>query len=189
MSDQRTVFSALRRQEFRNYFQPSRVVLGVLPAATTSGVNLITLCFDMYCSYKPPMMAIAVQNINASYELIRRADEFVLAVPGETLAAEALECGVRSVREIDKVQHLGLALIESETVRVPGLRQAIANIELVKRESIEAGDHVVVVGEVLRFGVNTESTERPLLSVGADTRGYEVLAERGIHRLGVVARS
>lgn len=189
MSDETAVFSALRRQEFRNYFQPSRVVVGVVPAATTSGVNLITLSFDMYCSYKPPMMAVAVQNINASYKLILQASEFVLAVPGESLAAEAMECGMRSLREIDKVEHLNLELIDSKNVRVPGLRRAIANIELIKRQSIEAGDHVLVVGEVLRFGVNTESTERPLLSVGADTRGYEVLAERGMHRLGVVVRS
>ena len=134
------------------------------------------------------MMAVAVQNINASYELIQRADEFVLAVPGETLAAEVMECGLRSLREIDKAERLKLELIDSETVRVPGIRRAIANIELAKRLSVETGDHVLVVGEVLRFGVNSESTERPLLSVGADTRGYEVLAEHGIHRLGVVSR-
>jgi flavin reductase (DIM6/NTAB) family NADH-FMN oxidoreductase RutF len=69
---------------------------------------------------------------------------------------------------------------------VPGLRRAIANIELVKRAIVEAGDHVVVVGEVLRFAVNKGTRERPLLSVGADTSGYRVLAHEGIHRLAVV---
>src|SRR5206468_3591431 len=49
-------FTTLRRQQFRRYFQPSRVLLAVVPAPTKSGVNVITLCFNMYCSYKPSMM-------------------------------------------------------------------------------------------------------------------------------------
>jgi hypothetical protein len=49
------------------------------------------------------------------------------------------------------------------------------------------GDHVLAVGEVLRFGVNRELSDRPLLSVGPRTRGYDVLAHEGVHRLGVIS--
>ncbi len=181
-------FDDVRRQEFRNYFQPSRVVLGVVPANTESGVNVITLCFSMYCSYKPPMMAIAIQDCNESYALIQRADEYVLAVPGESMVHEAMLCGRESVRDVDKAKVLSLELVPSATVRVPGLRHAIANIELTKRGVVDAGDHIVVVGEVLRFGVNRDRHERPLLSVGPDTTGYRLLAHAGIHRLAVVDR-
>lgn len=179
-------FGALRRQEFRTYFQPSRVVIGVVPAPTESGLNAITLCFSMYCSYKPPMMAIAIQDCNESHSLIQRTDEYVLAVPGESMFRETMVCGRESVRDVDKVKTLGLELIESRKVRVPGLKRAIANIELVKRATIETGDHILVVGEVMRFGVNRMIREQPLLSVGSNTAGYRVLAHEGIHRLAVV---
>ena len=180
-------FTTLSRQKFREFFQPSRILLGVLPAPTKSGVNIITLCFDMYCSYKPVMMAVAIQNVAASYQLIQKAREYVLAVPGESLAKETLFCGVTSISEVDKAEELGLKLCPSEKISVPGISRAIANVEMVKEKSIEVGDHILVVGRVVRFGVNRHSEELPLLSVGPNTRGFRILARKGIHRIGTVA--
>jgi flavin reductase (DIM6/NTAB) family NADH-FMN oxidoreductase RutF len=181
-------FTTLSRQQFRRYFQPSRLVLCLLPAPTLSGANVITVSFNMYCSYKPTMMAFAIQNINESWNLIQDADECVLSVPGESLARETLMSGFYSAREHDKISKLNLELCPSEKVRVPGLKRAIANIELKKLTSVETGDHSLIVGKVLRFAVNTKLKERPLLSVGPDTRGYEVLAQKGIHRIAAVDR-
>lgn len=188
MNEAASAFVTLGRQKFRNYFQPSRVVLCVLPAGTESGFNVITLCFSMHCSYRPAMMAIAIQDINASHGLIQNTDEYVLAVPGERLAKEAMACGRQSMRDVDKVKTLGLQLVQSKTVRVPGLRDAIANLEMSKRATVASGDHIVVLGEVLRFAVNTENQERPLLSIGMEMGGYDLLVQEGNDRLGIVAR-
>jgi flavin reductase (DIM6/NTAB) family NADH-FMN oxidoreductase RutF len=188
MTDAPSSFATLRRQEFRDYFQPSRVVLCVLPAETESGFNVITLCFSMHCSYKPAMMAIAIQNINVSHALIQRAEEYVLAVPGERLANEAMACGRQSMTNVDKIKTFGLRLVPSQNVSVPGLADAIANVEMVKRASTDSGDHIVVLGEVVRFAVNTNNSQRPLLSIGPDLRGFELLVKEGNDRLGVVAR-
>ena len=180
-------FESLSRQQFRRFFQPSRLVMCVLPGAhTESGFNVITLSFCMHCSYKPPMMAVAIQSINTSFRLIEHADEFVLAVPGENMAREAMACGVASAEDTDKIKVLGIELVASKTVRVPGLARAIANIEVQKRSIVEVGDHVLVVGEVLKYGVDQEKRARPLLSVGPDFGGYRVLAEQGIHRIAIV---
>ncbi len=179
-------FEAVRRQQFRRYFQPSRIVLGVLPAKSESGVNIITLCFDMHCSYKPPMMAVAIQRGSVSYELIGQAKQWVLAVPGSSLVRETLFCGVTSMRETDKVKRLGLELCPSTHISVPGLRKAIANIELERVKCVETGDHVVAIGKVLKFGVNSQRKELPLLSIGPDLAGYKLLARHGIHRIGVI---
>src|SRR5262249_41079214 len=124
--DHLPLFSAHSRQQFRNVFQPSRIVLCVLPAETISGVNVITLCFDMYCSYKPPMMAFAIQKGAHSYSLLEKASECVLAVPGESMAGVALYCGTKSGSKLDKVSDCGLSLSQSDKVRVPGLATAIA---------------------------------------------------------------
>ena len=180
------VFTSMRRQQFRRYFQPSRVMLGIFPAPVESGFNVITLCFSMYCSYRPPMMAVAINDRSCSYELLDAADEFVLSVPGPRLLDESMQCGIRSMRDVDKVKALGLQFVPSETVSVPGLLKAIANVELRKTSTATVGDHTLLVGEVLRFAVNTATSELPLLSVGPFTNGYSVLQKKGVHRLGVV---
>lgn len=59
------------------------------------------------------MMAIAIQDINRSYELAKAADEFVLAVPGESMAKATMACGWESLADSDKVKTLGLELVES----------------------------------------------------------------------------
>lgn len=181
------MFAATRRQQFRRYFQPSRIIIGVVPAPTSSGVNVITLCFVMHCSYKPPMLAFAIHDVNWSHGLFASASECVLAVPGESLAAETLECGRRSGREIDKVDALGLRLCNSREVGVPGLADCVANIETEIVETVRTGDHLTVVSQVRRYGVDKERHERTLLSVGPTHQGYDVLASHGIHRIGVKA--
>ena len=180
------VFTSMRRQQFRRYFQPSRVLLGIFPAQVESGFNVITLCFSMYCSYRPPMMAVAINDRSCSYELLDSANEFVLSVPGPSLLDASMHCGIKSMREVDKVRALGLQLVPSETVSVPGLLKAIANVELRKTSTVNVGDHTLLVGEVLRFAVNAATSELPLLSVGPFTEGYRVLQKKGIHRLAVV---
>jgi len=132
-------------------------------------------------------MAFAVHNINHSYELLRVAREFVLAVPGETLANEAMLCGSVSGEDVDKVERCGFELLPSNRVAVPGIAAALANIELSTIGWHPVGDHAIVVGRVERYAVNETRKERPLLSVGPDDAGYEVLARRGIHRIGVIA--
>ena len=132
------------------------------------------------------MLAIAIQNVNATYELIQRTDEYVLAVPGVSLAREALYCGTVSMRDADKVRTLNLQLLGSRHIKTPGFRQAIANIEMVKEDSIRVGDHLLIVGRALDFRVNENRTELPLPSIGPDLTGYDVLAKKGIHRIGTV---
>lgn len=132
------------------------------------------------------MMAAAFQNVAESYGLVREAAEYVLAVPGPSLLNETIFCGTRSLKDTDKVATLGLALIPSRTIAVPGIAKAIANVELVKETLVHTGDHVMLIGRVTRFGVNRAKKELPLLSIGPDTAGYRLLVHKGIHRIATV---
>jgi flavin reductase (DIM6/NTAB) family NADH-FMN oxidoreductase RutF len=131
------------------------------------------------------MMAVAIQKGSVSYDLIGEAKEWVLAVPGTSLVQETLFCGTTSMREVDKVHELGLELCKSAHVSVPGIRKAIANVELRRVQCVESGDHIVAIGQVLRFSVKRGTREPPLLSIGPNQRGYELLAKHGIHRIAV----
>jgi len=179
-------FVELRRQQFRKVFQPSRIVLGILSDLRRSRVNVITLCFDMYCSYKPPMMAFAIHKHAYSFGLLEQSTECVLAIPGERLAEEAMYCGVESAASTEKFQKCGFTAVPSKHLGVPGIAEAIANVELSIVSKVRTGDHLTAFGRVLRFGVAKENKERCLLSVGPRTSGYCVLARKGVHRIAVV---
>jgi len=186
MRDESQVFHSIGRQDFRKHFQPSRIVLAVFRGDTISGVNIITLCFDMHCSYKPPMMAFSIQEGAYSYALLEKAKECVLAIPGESMAQGVLLCGTKSGASCDKIAECGFTLSQSENTDVPGIAEAIANIEISIVAKHRTGNHLTAFGEVLRYGVNSANKQRCLLSVGPDTSGYRVLAHDGIHRIAVV---
>ncbi|MFD8392687.1 flavin reductase family protein [Streptomyces sp. NPDC059680] len=158
----------------------------MIPAETTSGVNLITLCFDMHASYKPPMFAFSVHRRSLSHFLIQKTDNCVLAIPGGDLADEVMFCGSVSGGSIDKVSECGFTLVDSECTTVPGISECIGSVELEVASRIPTGDHLTVIGRVLAYRVREDHSERCLLSVGPDEAGYRVLARKGIHRLAVV---
>jgi flavin reductase (DIM6/NTAB) family NADH-FMN oxidoreductase RutF len=179
-------FTRKARQQFRRYFQPSRILLAVLPSEGDADPNLITLCFNMHCSYKPPIMAFSIFKGALSFQLACSAKHCVLTVPGEDLARAVLLCGTVSGRDINKFRETGLTPCRSETVPVPGISEAIANVELKIVHRVELGDHITVFGEVLKFGVDEKNRQRPLVSFGPETKGYTLLAQKGIHRIGIV---
>jgi len=184
-----TDFSDLRRREFREFFQPSRIVIGIFRDTRVNRINAITLCFHMSCSYKPPMTAFSIHKRAYSYQLLEKADSCVLAVPGESLADQAMYCGTQSAADGEKFETCGLVPVDSKHVNVPGIAQAIANLELRLTTKIKTGDHLTAAGQVIRYGVNKKNTERCLLSVGPRTDGYTVLRRHGVHRIGVVSGS
>ncbi len=179
-------FTELARNQFRRYYQPTRITLGVVQDTRTLNFNLITLCFTSSCSYKPPMVMLAVRRTALSYELFQEARQCVLAVPGEKIADQTLFCGTQSGREVNKVKECGFTLIPSQTVAIPGIAEAIANLEIQIENRLITGDHLSVFGRVTRFAVNKANKQRNLVSVGPCHEGYRVLAAKGIHRIGVV---
>lgn len=181
-----TGFESLARQAFRDWFQPSRIVLGVFADERLGRPNIITLCFDMHCSYKPPMMAFAISTESYTYRLLEHSKECVLAVPGEKLAQASLICGTSSGANCNKWNAALLSPSMSEYVSVPGISECIANIELAIDHKVFAGDHILVLGRVLKYGVDQSNRELPLLSIGKRTDGFKLLATKGIHRIAVI---
>jgi flavin reductase (DIM6/NTAB) family NADH-FMN oxidoreductase RutF len=180
-------FVSVSRAEFRKVFQPSRIVFAILPDPQWE-VNVITICFNMHTSYQPNMVAFAIHRKAHSNLLAASASECVLSVPGESLASEAMFCGTHSGKTVNKFKSCGFVASQSESVNLPGLANAIANIEVKILKSVVAGDHSLIIGEAVRFKIDPSTKERSLLSIGPDTRGFDLLLRHGKHRIGVIRR-
>lgn len=175
----------LKRKEFRNYFQPSKILLAVIPDLAQSRNNIITLCFTMTCSYKPPMIAFSIEKKNHSFNLVMSTTEIAMAVPGRSLAKQTMDCGFYSGRDTDKFKACGFSEQKLPNIKTPGIMEAIANIELKVINKIISGDHLTIICEVLGYHLNEDKVEENLLAVTDNTTGYEILIRKGMHRIGI----
>lgn len=176
----------LKRNKFRALYQPSKLLLGIMSDESTGKYNIIALCFTMTCSYKPAMIAVSFEKKNHSYELMKSASSFVLAVPGESLAEQAMKCGVLSGRTVNKFDECGFTMQSLPNFGVPGISEAIANIELSVDSRFITGDHLTVIGRVLGYHVNPKNVEKNLLAIGPNIEGYKLLVRKGLHRIAVI---
>jgi flavin reductase (DIM6/NTAB) family NADH-FMN oxidoreductase RutF len=127
--------------------------------------NPITLGWAMQCSHEPPMWAISVGRTRYSLQVIREAGEFVLAFPSEHQENATLLFGTQSGRSVDKLVEAGA--VTRPATRIDGvlLDEAVANFECRVAGEVDAGDHVIFVGEVLASYVNETPLNR-LYTVG-----------------------
>lgn len=176
----------VNRKKFREYYQPTKIMLAVLPFPDVGGFNIITLCFTTTCSYNPPMIALSIEDRNHSYHLAESCKELVLAIPGKSIANETMQCGFYSGKDTDKFSKCNFTKLPLPNIETPGIAEAIANIEVKVVNRVKAGDHITLFCEVLGYHINNSKIEKNLISIGPNTLGYDVLIKKGMHRIGVV---
>lgn len=161
---------------------PERVVL--VTSVDSDGLpHVITVGWKMRTSFSPIMFAIAVGHDRYMHKCISESQEFVIAVPGSDLAEESLICGKQG-EKVDRFEKCGLEKLAAYSIKSPLIKNCLANFECKVVNQIETGDHTLFVGEVVNAWVN-EKSGKNLLIVG-DEDGYDVLAEEGPYRVGVV---
>ena len=110
--------------------------------------NIITVAWHMPVSQSPLLYAIAISKTRASYEIINKSKGFVVNFIPFELKEAALTCGKLSGRHHDKFAEAKLTMEESNHIDCPKIKEAIGYLECHVIEEIEAGDHVIFVGEV-----------------------------------------
>ena len=106
--------------------------------------------------------------------------EFVVAIPTEKLRDAVLLCGATSGKFIDKFSEAALTQVKAKRVAAPLIMEAAANIECRVLNYTSAGDHTLVVGEVVEVTLSKENREfAPLMFGVAERKGrQEAQAEK-----------
>ncbi|MBD3313365.1 hypothetical protein GF345_02900 [Candidatus Woesearchaeota archaeon] len=112
--------------------------------------NIITLSWHMPVSYDPPMYAIAVAKKRLSYEMIKRSEVFCVNFLPYKLKDKVLFCGRNSGSAKDKFRETGLTAVECEKIHCPRIKEAEAYLECQVSDMVEAGDHMIIIGEILK---------------------------------------
>jgi len=145
---------------------PEQVAL-ITSADAEGKANIITVGWIMFCSGEPPMIAVSIGKTRYSHKLISAGKEFVCAFPGADLEREVLFCGTHSGKDVDKFKETGLTAAPAGTVKPPLIAECIANFECQVTAEMDAGDHTVFIGKIVKAWKAPERKEqRRLFSLG-----------------------
>ncbi len=104
-------------------------------------------------SFVPPLVMVAVNPLHYTYELIMHSNAFAINI----LRTDQVELvdwfGKRSGKSTDK---LSATAYEPGVTGAPLLKDCLASIECTVVWTKEAGDHVMVVGEIINAETKSE---------------------------------
>ncbi|UCE10557.1 MAG: flavin reductase family protein [Candidatus Thorarchaeota archaeon] len=133
---------------------PSPVVL--LSVAGEDYPNIITLSWAANICSKPPSVAVGIRQNRFSYELISKANDFVLNIPTVDLLEATEFSGSKSGRDFNKFAECGLTPIPSKTVSSPMIKECPINIECIKKQILPIGVHDLFIAEVVKVHMNED---------------------------------
>jgi len=103
-------------------------------------------------SHKPPRVALALVNNprkQHSLENIENNGEFVINMPGLELAEKLVESSFLTQEGENKFVRSGFTPLPSIMVKPPGIQECKANLECRVINTINAGDHTLLIADVL----------------------------------------
>jgi len=156
---------------FKNLFYPRQAVL--VTAASSEKVNVTAVEWITPVSEKPSLLALSLHNTSLTLDLLSTSMEFVVAIPTEKLRDAVLLCGATSGKFIDKFSEANLTQVKAKKVSAPLIMEAAANIECKMLSYTSAGDHTLVIGEVVDVALSKDSKEFAPLMFGIEERGIK----------------
>lgn len=113
--------------------------------------NVMTADWVIPLSFNPPLVGVAIGKTRYTRELIDQHGELVIAVPSEDMKEDLIYFGTVSGRRGNKLEMRSRRTYPSKSVKVPSLQGALANVEVKVRKKVEAGDHILYIGEITGY--------------------------------------
>lgn len=94
-------------------------------------VNTMTIGWGhIGIEWSRPVFIAYVRETRYTKQMLENNGEFTINVPVDALDSKILGfCGTKSGRDTDKIQEMGLTLVDSDVVSVPGIRELPLTLE------------------------------------------------------------
>ena len=112
--------------------------------------NIMTLSWHAPVSHDPELYSIMIGKTRFSYNMIKKSGVFVVNFMPYDKEKETLFCGRISGENIDKFKEAGLTKEEAESIDCCRIKEATGCLECEVVQEVEAGDHVIFIGKVLK---------------------------------------
>lgn len=133
--------------------------------------NPITISWTMFTSIEPPMLAISVNRQRHSAGALRHSREFVLSLVSSEMVKDAVFCGTKSGRDLDKLAECGTKTQPATKIDSVLLADAVANFECELESEHATGDHIIFVGRIVATHVHQDPGVRRLYTLGQERMG------------------
>lgn len=145
-------------------FNPENIVFVISFDKKNNRPSGMVASWCTFCSFDPPLIAVALWEKGYTHSLIENTKEFVVAVPSESLR-EAIEIfGEKHGDEINKFKLAKITVEEAKSVKPPLLAEATINFECKLEKKIKTGDHFLFIGKIVASYINED--KKVLLSFG-----------------------
>lgn len=137
------------------------VLLGPIPpvlvsCGTPEAPNVFTVAWAGIVNTHPPRVSISVRPSRHSYGLIQQSGEFVINLPTTALARAVDWCGVKSGRDVNKFEAMGLTALPASQVSCPLVGESPVNLECKVFQQIPLGTHDLFLADVVAVNVSEE---------------------------------
>lgn len=139
----------------RRLLVPGPVVL--VTTKYRGATNVMPLAWAAPASLEPPLVAIALHPSRHTHDMIERAMEFALNIPGRDLLNHTQYFGLVTGRELDKLAASKLPTFSARRIEAPLLDHCLGWIECGVEEVYTTGDHSLVIGRVVAVQVEEEA--------------------------------
>jgi len=113
--------------------------------------SLMTVAWIMPLSKQPPLAGFMITKKRFSYGLIHGSQEFSINIPDIALLNAAIKVGTVSGRDVkDKFKEAAITREDAKFIGAPLIKECLAQIECKLIREEELGDHILMVGEILR---------------------------------------
>jgi len=132
--------------------------------------NVMAAAWTTPISHAPPLVGVSISPDRLTHSLIEKGGEFVLNVPGVSLAEQVKFCGTHSGRDIDKFKEAKLTPADAELVSVPLVGECLGHLECKVEGSYSLGDHTLFVGRVVAVHARTGTFSETWLLADRENR-------------------
>ncbi|MFA5857672.1 MAG: flavin reductase family protein [Elusimicrobiota bacterium] len=112
-------------------------------------VNAAPFSFVMPVSSSPAMIAVAMAEKRHTFDNLIKTGEFVVNIPGKTVINGLWITGKPFSAGVNELVEAKLESVPSNSVKPPRIKDCFGWLECKFVEQFPAGDHIVVLGEIV----------------------------------------
>jgi flavin reductase (DIM6/NTAB) family NADH-FMN oxidoreductase RutF len=128
-------------------------------------INAAPFSFTMPVSINPPLIAFASVPTHHTYKNIDETKEFVINIPNEEILGALWVTGEKFPEDVNELEKADLTEIDSFKINPPRIAECIAHMECKVHAIFDAGDHKLIIGEVVHSDVQKNALKDDLINV------------------------
>ncbi|MCQ2375730.1 MAG: flavin reductase family protein [Salinivirgaceae bacterium] len=142
-------------------WRPGNMIYPVPAVLVTCGQfpqssNVLTVAWTGTICSDPAMCYISVRPSRFSHQLIMQTGEFVINLTNEQLAKATDWCGVKSGRDVNKFEAMGITPIAATTVSAPMIKESPMCIECKVVDVKKLGSHDMFIANVVAVNADED---------------------------------